>query len=166
MKKQVMWKKENLMIAKTIFLFPNEGTFEFERMPNVLLYRMNSKIVNPFDLTDQKPVLRYSNFCESRLVVENKTFHESGNCICYLEGVSQISFDQDSYTTKELEEFVLDNACFYNIRTQIAKKRLKKGKEPLRMLDIIHQDHKQQEWFEKKVAEFEAKEATFQFYKK
>lgn len=155
--KEVKFKTENLLIADMNLLYPEIGMYTSEDLPKVILYRTPSCVINPFDLEDQKILLRYSHIREKRLILTSPKEVDVTSCICYIEDERANTFDRkkEYYTMEELEDYILFEPCFYRDRTSVALKRLKKGKQPFQMMKILLEDRKNREAYQEKISQFE-----------
>lgn len=153
------FKAENLVIARTCFLYPKKGMYKTSGLPKVLLYLTEDGLVNLFDLTDQKPLIGFSHHREERLVLKGGKIEDPNeNFVCYMweETMNNKALPKQEYTLEELEDFILkDDEFYFENRSKIARKRLKEGKEPFRMWEIILDDHIKIKRYKRMLQEFE-----------
>lgn len=141
-----MIKTEDLLFTTLKYYEKDKGVEVSDNFAYAFLVKVSDDVyINPFEPLDLYPVFErvpYSNVTKDgesygskmRLLNDIDT---TGPCYIVMSGKL---FDKDLISYEELEEYILNSDKFFKDRFYIAKDRLAKLKQPLKMLSIMKKD--------------------------
>lgn len=114
--------------------------------PYALIINKNGKYYNIFNDKEELPLLArvpYNNYTKDGIAYGTKNVEITPlgkRSLCYLKVATLDSVIDSDVSKKDLEEYILNSKYFFRERAVIARERLKKLKEPKRMIKVLRQD--------------------------
>ena len=138
-------KTEDLSLVTLKYYEKGLGVEVCENFSYAFLVNVNGVYINPFSQLELYPVFERVPYCNTTL--DGEDFGSKLNLLndidqsgpCYIVVGTNI-FDKEEVTYEELENYILKSSNFFRDRFYIARDRLSKLKQPVKMLNIMKKD--------------------------